>query len=51
MFFFSKVCPKVESQGQTENKSCVGATGEEIFDLIEEMVINVRSSSFLRRLR
>ena len=29
--FFSKVCPEVEPQGQTEKKSSVGATGEEIF--------------------
>ena len=47
--FFSKVCPKVESQGQIEKKSSVGATGEELFDLIEGMVVTVRSSSFLRR--
>ena len=29
--FFSKVCPKVASYGQTEKKSLVGVTGEEIF--------------------
>ena len=31
LFFLSKVCPKVESQGQTEKKSSVRVTGEEIF--------------------
>ena len=29
--FFSKVCPKVASYGQTEKKFLVGVTGEEIF--------------------
>ena len=31
LFFLSKVCPKVESQGQTEKISSVRVTGEEIF--------------------
>ena len=29
--FFPKVCPKVASSGETEKKSLVGVTGEEIF--------------------
>ena len=46
--FVSKVCPKVESSGQTEKKNSIGATAEEIFKFNRRIDIKVMSSSFLR---